>query len=144
MVFNHLREDIRAICSKDPAARSTLEIIFCYPGLHALWFQRRARWLWIHKLKFWARLVSHISRFLTGIEIHPGAQLGRRVVIDHGMGVVIGETAEIGDTGANVLGTFQVSGNANVGNLGVGVIIGAGTAYLSNISTTGYASITTL
>ena len=97
MVFDHLREDIRAIFSKDPAARSTLEILFCYPGLHALWFHRRARWLWIHNWKFWARFVSHISRFLTGIEIHPGAQLGRRVVIDHGMGVVIGETAEVGD-----------------------------------------------
>jgi serine O-acetyltransferase len=97
MVFDHLREDIRAIFSKDPAARSTLEILFCYPGLHALWFHRRARWLWIHNWKFWARFVSHISRFFTGIEIHPGAQMGRRVVIDHGMGVVIGETAEVGD-----------------------------------------------
>lgn len=97
MVFDHLREDIRAIFSKDPAARSTLEILVCYPGLHALWFHRRARWLWIHNWIFWARFVSHISRFLTGIEIHPGAHLGRRVVIDHGMGVVIGETAEVGD-----------------------------------------------
>jgi len=97
MVFDLLREDIRAIFSKDPAARSTLEVLVCYPGLHALWFHRRAHWLWTHHLKFWARFVSHISRFLTGIEIHPGAQLGRRVVIDHGMGVVIGETAEVGD-----------------------------------------------
>jgi len=97
MVFDRLREDIRAIFSKDPAARSTLEILFCYPGLHALWFHRRTHWLWTHDLKFWARFVSHISRFLTGIEIHPGAQIGRRVVIDHGMGVVIGETAEVGD-----------------------------------------------
>ncbi|MGD0079837.1 MAG: serine O-acetyltransferase [Methanoregula sp.] len=97
MVFDRLREDIRAIFSKDPAARSTLEILFCYPGLHALWFHRRAHWLWTHNWKFWARFVSHISRFLTGIEIHPGAQLGRRVVIDHGMGVVIGETAEVGN-----------------------------------------------
>jgi serine O-acetyltransferase len=97
MVFDHLREDIGAIFTKDPAARSTLEILFCYPGLHALWFHRRARWLWLHNLKFWARLVSHISRFLTGVEIHPGAQMGRRVVIDHGMGIVIGETAEVGN-----------------------------------------------
>jgi serine O-acetyltransferase len=97
MVFDRIREDIGAIYTKDPAARSTLEILFCYPGLHALWFHRRARWLWIHNLKFWARFVSHISRFLTGVEIHPGAQLGRRIVIDHGMGIVIGETAEVGD-----------------------------------------------
>ena len=97
MVFNHLREDIQAIFAKDPAARSTLEVLFCYPGLHALWFHRRAHWLWTHNLFFFARLVSHIARFLTGIEIHPGAQIGRRVVIDHGMGVVIGETAEIGN-----------------------------------------------
>lgn len=97
MVLDRLREDIRAIFAKDPAARSTLEILVCYPGLHALWFHRRAHWLWTHNLKFLARFVSHISRFLTGIEIHPGAQLGRRVVIDHGMGVVIGETAEVGD-----------------------------------------------
>ncbi|AGB03461.1 serine O-acetyltransferase [Methanoregula formicica] len=97
MVFDHIREDISAIYGKDPAARSTLEILFCYPGLHALWFHRRAHWLWLHNLKFFARFISHISRFLTGIEIHPGATMGRRVVIDHGMGVVIGETAEVGN-----------------------------------------------
>ena len=97
MVFDRLREDIRAIFSKDPAARSTLEVLFCYPGLHALWFHRRAHWLWAHNLKFWARFVSHIGRFLTGVEIHPGAVIGRRVVIDHGMGIVIGETAEVGN-----------------------------------------------
>jgi serine O-acetyltransferase len=97
MVFDRLREDIRAIFSKDPAARSTLEVLFCYPGLHALWFHRRAHWLWVHNLKFWGRFVSHISRFLTGVEIHPGAVIGRRVVIDHGMGIVIGETAEVGN-----------------------------------------------
>jgi len=97
MVFDRIREDIRAIFSKDPAARSTVEVLFCYPGLHALWFHRRAHWLWVHNLKFGARFVSHLSRFLTGIEIHPGATIGRRVVIDHGMGVVIGETAEVGN-----------------------------------------------
>ncbi|MGD0535225.1 MAG: serine O-acetyltransferase [Methanoregula sp.] len=97
MVFDHIREDIRAIFSKDPAARSTLEVLCCYPGLHALWFHRRAHWLWVHNLKFWARFVSHIGRFLTGVEIHPGAVIGRRVVIDHGMGIVIGETAEVGN-----------------------------------------------
>ncbi|MDD1676260.1 MAG: serine O-acetyltransferase [Methanomicrobiales archaeon] len=97
MVFDYIREDIRAIFSKDPAARSTVEVLFCYPGLHALWFHRRSHWLWIHDVKFWARFLSHISRFLTGIEIHPGAVIGRRVVIDHGMGIVIGETAEVGN-----------------------------------------------
>lgn len=97
MVFNGIREDIRAIFSKDPAARSTIEILLCYPGLHALWFHRRAHWLWTHGFKLSARFLSHISRFLTGIEIHPGATIGHRVVIDHGMGVVIGETAEVGD-----------------------------------------------
>ncbi|MFA4876060.1 MAG: serine O-acetyltransferase [Methanoregula sp.] len=97
MVFDRIREDISAIYGKDPAARSTLEILCCYPGLHALWFHRRSHWLWMHNLKFFARFVSHIGRFLTGIEIHPGATLGRRVVIDHGMGIVIGETAEVGN-----------------------------------------------
>jgi serine O-acetyltransferase len=96
-MFNRIREDIGAIYAKDPAARSTLEILFCYPGLHALWFHRRAHWLRVHNLTFFARFVSHVSRFLTGIEIHPGAQIGQRVVIDHGMGVVIGETAEVGN-----------------------------------------------
>ncbi|MDD1693400.1 MAG: serine O-acetyltransferase [Methanoregula sp.] len=97
MVLDHLREDIQAIYDRDPAARSTLEILFCYPGLHALWFHRRAHWLWTHNLKFLARFLSHISRFLTGVEIHPGATIGHRVVIDHGMGIVIGETAEVGN-----------------------------------------------
>ena len=76
MVFDHLRKISGQSIAKDPAARSTLEILFCYPGLHALWFHRRAHWLWTHNLKFCARFVSHISRFLTGIEIHPGAQIG--------------------------------------------------------------------
>jgi serine O-acetyltransferase len=97
MIFDRTREDIRAIFAKDPAARSTSEVLFCYPGLHALWFHRRAHWLWIHTFRFSARFISHISRFLTGIEIHPGAIIGRSVVIDHGMGVVIGETAEVGN-----------------------------------------------
>ncbi|EHQ36471.1 serine O-acetyltransferase [Methanoplanus limicola] len=92
-----LQEDIRAIKSKDPAARSAIEVMFCYPGLHALWFHRRSHWLWEHRLKFFARFLSHISRFFTGIEIHPGAKIGHRAVIDHGMGVVIGETAEVGN-----------------------------------------------
>ena len=137
MVFEHLREDIRAIYAKDPAARSTPEILFCYPGLHALWFHRRAHWLQAHNLKFFARFVSHISRFLTGIEIHPGAQLGRRIVIDHGMGVVIGETAEIGNDVLIYMGV--VLGGTALANIKRhptiedGVIIGSGAIILGPI-----------
>jgi serine O-acetyltransferase len=92
-----IREDIRTVFKKDPAARSTLEVICCYPGLHAIWVHRISHSLWERQFYFLARLLSHISRMLTGIEIHPGAKLGRRVFIDHGSGVVIGETAEVGD-----------------------------------------------
>ncbi|MDW5551211.1 serine O-acetyltransferase [Methanosarcina sp.] len=92
-----IREDIRTVFKKDPAARSTLEVICCYPGLHAIWVHRVSHSLWEKHFYFLARLLSHISRMLTGIEIHPGAKLGRRVFIDHGSGVVIGETAEVGD-----------------------------------------------
>jgi len=92
-----LREDIQTVFTKDPAARSVLEVIFCYPGLHALWLHRLAHFLWCRRLKFLARFLSHINRFLTGIEIHPGASIGRRFFIDHGARVVIGETAEVGD-----------------------------------------------
>jgi len=96
-VFDTVREDIHSVFDRDPAARSVLEIIFCYPGLHAVWFYRIAHWLWVRKLYFLGRLTSHMGRFFTGIEIHPGAQIGKKFFIDHGMGVVIGETAEIGD-----------------------------------------------
>ena len=96
-MFKTIREDIQTVFAKDPAARSVLEVIFCYPGLHALWFHRSAHFLWWHKLRFLARFLSQIGRFLTGIEIHPGAKIGRRFFIDHGAGVVIGETAEVGD-----------------------------------------------
>lgn len=96
-MFNRVREDIKAVFERDPAARSTLEVLFCYPGLHAVWLQRVSHWFWVRRLYFLGRFVSHFARFLTGIEIHPGATIGRRVFIDHGMGVVIGETAEIGD-----------------------------------------------
>jgi serine O-acetyltransferase len=91
-----LRRDIQAYLERDPAARSTLEIILCYPGLHAVWFYRVAHWLWERQVYLLARWVSHWGRFFTGIEIHPGAQIGPGLVIDHGMGTVIGETAEIG------------------------------------------------
>ena len=96
-MFKRMREDIDVVFERDPAARSILEVICCYPGLHAVWLHRISHWLWIHDANFFARLVSHGARFLTGIEIHPGATIGKGVFIDHGMGVVIGETAEIGD-----------------------------------------------
>jgi serine O-acetyltransferase len=96
-VFDKIREDIYSVFDRDPAARGVLEIIFCYPGLHAVWFYRIAHWLWTHELFFLGRFTSHLGRFFTGIEIHPGAQIGKKFFIDHGMGVVIGETAEIGD-----------------------------------------------
>lgn len=96
-MFRTIREDIRTVFAKDPAARSVLEVLLCYPGLHALWTHRIAHFFWTHKLRLLARLTSHWGRFLTGIEIHPGATIGRRFFIDHGAGVVIGETAEIGD-----------------------------------------------
>lgn len=96
-MFKRLREDIEVVFKNDPAARSVLEVIFTYSGLHAIWAHRISHWLWKKKLYFLARLTSQISRFLTGIEIHPGAKIGRRLFIDHGMGIVIGETCEIGD-----------------------------------------------
>jgi serine O-acetyltransferase len=137
MVFDRLREDIKAIFFKDPAARSTAEILFCYPGLHALWIHRRAHWLWTHNLKFCARFVSHIGRFLTGIEIHPGAVIGRRVVIDHGMGVVIGETAEIGNDVliymGVVLGGTALENVKRHPTIEDGVIVGSGAIILGPI-----------
>lgn len=96
-MFESLREDFKVVFERDPAVRSVFEIIFCYPGFHAMIFYRLAHALWTHKFFFLGRFVSHIARFLTGIEIHPGARIGRGFFIDHGMGVVIGETAEIGD-----------------------------------------------
>ena len=96
-MFRTIREDIRTVFTKDPAARSVLEVLLCYPGLHALWTHRIAHFFWTHKLRLLARLTSNWGRFLTGIEIHPGATIGHRFFIDHGAGVVIGETSEIGD-----------------------------------------------
>ena len=96
-MFKTIRADIRTVFDRDPAARSVLEILFCYPGLHALWGYRVAHFFWGYKMRFFGRLTSHMTRFCTGIEIHPGAKIGKRFFIDHGMGVVIGETAEIGD-----------------------------------------------
>ena len=92
-----MREDIRAVKERDPAAKNPVEILLCYPGLHAVWLHRVAHWLYRRRSYTWARLVSHLNRHFTGVEIHPGARIGRRLAIDHGMGIVIGETAEIGD-----------------------------------------------
>ncbi|MDQ7779755.1 MAG: serine O-acetyltransferase [Planctomycetota bacterium] len=96
-MFDRIREDIKAVFRCDPAPKSTLEVFLCYPGMHALWVHRVAHWFYNRGMYFVARLVSHVNRFLTGVEIHPGAKFGRRVFIDHGMGIVVGETAEIGD-----------------------------------------------
>src|SRR4030042_6386112 len=137
-MFKTLREDIQTVLAKDPAARNTLEIIFLYPGLHALWFHRLAHFLWRHRLLFLARLLSHFNRFLTGIEIHPGARIGRRVFIDHGAGVVIGETAEIGDDvllyqGVALGGTTLKKGKRHP-TIGSNVVMGAGAIALGAIS----------
>lgn len=133
-----LREDIRAILDRDPAARGTFEVLTCYPGLHALWLHRLAHWFWVSgfgPLKWLARFIAMISRWLTGIEIHPGARLGRGVFIDHGMGVVIGETTEIGDhctiyQGVTLGGTSLVKGSKRHPTLEARVVVGAGAKVL--------------
>ncbi len=129
-----MREDVATVQEKDPAARSAIEVVLCYPGVHALWLHRGAHGLWKAGLSTLARCVSHLGRFLTGIEIHPGAQVGRRVFIDHGMGVVIGETAEIGDDctiyqGVTLGGTSLDRGKRHP-TLGRGVVVGAGAKVL--------------
>jgi serine O-acetyltransferase len=135
--FNRIREDIYNVFSKDPAARSFLEIILCYPGLHALWIHRLAHFLWENKFYLIARIISHISRFFTGIEIHPGAKIGRRFFIDHGMSVVIGETAEIGDDvliyQGVVLGGVSLNKGKRHPTIGNNVVIGAQAIILGNI-----------
>ena len=136
-MFKRIREDIRTVFREDPAARSTLEAILCYPGLHAIWMYRVAHLFWIRKLRLLGRLISHIARFLTGVEIHPGAKIGRRFFIDHGMGVVIGETSVIGDDvlmyqGAILGGTTREKKKRHP-TLGNRVIIGADAVVLGNI-----------
>jgi len=133
-MFETLRRDIRAVFERDPAARSLPEVLFCYPGLHAVWFHRLAHWCWNHRLKFLGRFLSHINRFFTGIEIHPGARLGPGLFIDHGMGVVIGETAEVGENvtiyqGVTLGGTSleKVKRHPTIGN---NVVIGSGAKVL--------------
>ena len=133
-----IKEDIQTVFARDPAARSLCEVIFCYPGLHAVWLHRTAHFLWKHKLLFFARLLSHINRFLTGIEIHPGAKIGRRLFIDHGMGIVIGETTEIGDDvllyQGVVLGGATLKKGKRHPTIGNQVVIGTGATVLGDIS----------
>ncbi|MEG3847328.1 serine O-acetyltransferase [Microcoleus sp. herbarium19] len=132
-----LRADFSIIFDRDPAARNWLEVLFCYPGLQALVLHRLAHWLYLLGLPFIPRLISHIARFLTGIEIHPGATIGKSVFIDHGMGVVIGETAIIGDfaliyQGVTLGGTGKESGKRHP-TVGENVVVGAGAKVLGNL-----------
>lgn len=132
-----LREHIRTIKREDPAAKSSLEILLCYPGLHAVLFHRVAHWFYQRRRWVIARCISHVSRFLTGIEIHPGARIGERLFIDHGLGVVIGETAEIGDDvllyqGVTLGGTGNQRGKRHP-TLGNRVVVGTGAAVLGDI-----------
>jgi len=138
-MFDRLREDIACIRERDPAARSSWEVLTCYPGLHALIVHRWAHAAWRHGWHWLGRFLSHIGRFLTGIEIHPGATIGRRVFIDHGMGVVIGETAEIGDDctiyqGVTLGGTSLTKGAKRHPTLGKGVIVGANAQVLGGFT----------
>jgi serine O-acetyltransferase len=137
MLFQHMRDDISWILQNDPAAKSRLEVVLCYSGLHALWFYRFDHWLWTHGLRTSARFLSQFARWLTGIEIHPGAQIGARLFIDHGMGVVVGETTIIGDEvtiyqGVTLGGTGKEQGKRHP-TIGNGVVIGAGARVLGNI-----------
>ena len=144
-MFHNLREDIRAVFDRDPAARSSWEVLTCYPGIHALIFHRIGHWLWRHRMRWLARFTAHISRFFTGIEIHPGATIGRRFFIDHGMGVVIGETALIGDDvtlyhGVTLGGTSWNKGKRHP-TLEDGVVIGAGAKVLGPITISAGAKV---
>ncbi len=137
-MWRTLKEDLEAVFQRDPAARSTWEVLFCYPGLHAVWLHRLAHGLWRRGLKFLARWISHGNRALTGIEIHPGARIGPRLFIDHGMGVVIGETAEIGADvtlyhGVTLGGTSLQKGKRHP-TLEDGVVVGAGAKILGAIT----------
>jgi serine O-acetyltransferase len=138
MFFRSAREDVAAVFEADPAARSHFEIIFLYPGLHAVWAYRVSHWLWNHGMRFLARFISQVARVLTGIEIHPGAEIGRRLFIDHGIGTVIGETAVIGDDvtlyqGVTLGGTGKEKGKRHP-TVGNNVSIGSGAKLLGNIT----------
>ena len=138
-MFSRLRSDIQCILDRDPAARSKWEVLTCYPGLHAVVLHRRAHWCWNHGLKWLGRFISHITRFLTGIEIHPGAKIGERVFFDHAMGVVVGETAEIGDgctiyQAVTLGGTSLYKGTKRHPTLGRNVVVGAGAQVLGGFT----------
>lgn len=137
-VLSRIREDVSAARLRDPAARSGVEIALLYPGLHAVWSHRVASWLWQRNVRFVARALSQVTRFLTGIEIHPGAKIGRRFFIDHGSGVVIGETAEVGDDvmiyhGVTLGGRTTTSSGKRHPTIGNGVAIGAGAKVLGPV-----------
>jgi len=130
-------EDLTTVLERDPAARSRFEVFLCYSGLHAVWLHRISHWLWIHRFYLWSRVLSQFGRLLTGIEIHPGAQIGRRLFIDHGMGVVIGETSIVGDDvtlyqGVSLGGTGKERGKRHPTLLD-NVVVGAGAKILGNI-----------
>ena len=134
-MFKQLRDDMACILERDPAARTRWEVLTCYPGLHALYVHKLAHWFWIHGLRWLGRFTSQLGRWLTGIEIHPGARIGRCVFIDHGMGVVIGETAEVGNgctiyQGVTLGGTSLYRGAKRHPTLGEGVVVGAGAKVL--------------
>ncbi|GIW34710.1 serine O-acetyltransferase [Meiothermus sp.] len=136
-LIERLKEDVQAVLERDPAARGALEAILFSPGMHALWMHRLNHWLWRANFKFLARVLAHLTRMLTGVEIHPGARIGRRVVIDHGMGIVIGETAEVGDDvmiyhGVTLGGTgfTREKRHPTIGN---GVLLGAHAVVLGPI-----------
>ena len=136
-VIRRMREDVQAVFERDPAARTVLEVTLAYPGLHAIWMYRAAHWLWEHRLYLLGRLLSELARWITGIEIHPGATIGRRLFIDHGMGVVIGETTEIGDDvllyqGVTLGGTGNEKGKRHP-TLGNHVVVGTGAKILGGI-----------
>ncbi|GAA5214492.1 serine O-acetyltransferase [Corallincola platygyrae] len=137
-MFQRMREDINCVFERDPAARNAFEVLTNYPGLHAIWLHRLAHWFWTHKLFWLGRIVSSFSRFITGIEIHPGATIGRRFFIDHGMGIVIGETAEIADDctlyhGVTLGGTSWNAGKRHP-TLENNVVVGAGAKVLGPIT----------
>ena len=137
-MFKTLKEDIQTIFAKDPAAKNILEVVLCYPGLHAIWLHRIAHWFYINKMYTIARIISHINRHITDIEIHPGAKIGRKFFIDHGMGVVIGETTEIGDDvlmySGVVLGGTSLEKKKRHPTLRNNVVIGAGAIVLGAIN----------
>lgn len=134
-MFARIKSDVQCILERDPAARSTWEVLTCYPGLHAVMLHRLAHQCWVNDWKWLGRFISHLARFLTGIEIHPGAQVGERVFFDHAMGVVVGETAVIGDDctiyqGVTLGGTSLYKGTKRHPTLGRGVVVGAGAQVL--------------